>query len=231
MRKNTAAQSEQCFHPDWSPTEMRLFNRESKAYIFRSICSFFSTNTIVGDYLEFGCFGGYTMRMAWDYTKNFHKDMRYIAFDTFAGFPHVHGLDEGGHWNTGDLSISEEAFIDIMTRHGIPRDRLTLVKGAFEETCNEETRQRLGGRKASIVYIDCDLYESTIPVLDFIIPQLNRGSVIVFDDWNCFFADDQLGERRAWFEFRRKHPDLRFAEFVQTHLASSFVFLGSGAAD
>jgi predicted O-methyltransferase YrrM len=90
----------------------------------------------------------------------------------------------------------------------------------------QELKQRLLPRKAAVVYIDCDLYLSTVPVLRFIEDFLQPGTVIVFDDWNCFLADPNRGERRAWREFRAASPELQFEPFVSKGMQASFIFTG-----
>lgn len=88
-------------------------------------------------------------------------------------------------------------------RHGIPRDKLITVKGFYSESLDEETKRRLQPGKAAVIYVDCDLYESTVPVLNFIKDFLQKGTIVVFDDWNCFLGDPDRGERRAFREFRQ----------------------------
>lgn len=220
-------QVEQCFYESgWSADEMRFFNRESKAYLIRSIMTFFSTNATDGHYFEFGCYGGYTMRIAYDHTKVMRPAMRYYGFDSFEGFPELTDLDEG-HWKKGDLAMSEPEFRRICTDHGMPDERLITIQGAYGETLCAETASKLNGVKAAIVYIDVDVYSSACSVLEFIHPMFVRGTIVVFDDWNCFYADDRLGERKAWKDFTDRHPDMRFSPFVSTHMARSFVYLGA----
>lgn len=76
--------------------------------------------------------------------------------------------------------------------------------------------------------MDCDLYLSTVPVLEFVKDLLQKGTVIIFDDWNCFWADPDKGERRAWREFCERYPELGFEELVQTGMQKAFVFTGRG---
>jgi hypothetical protein len=110
------------------------------------------------------------------------------------------------------------------------RARLTTVKGFYDQTLTGKLREQLGEKKAAVVYVDCDLYQSTVPVLEFVKDFLQRGTVIVFDDWNCFWADPEKGERRAWSEFCARYPELRFEEFVTTSMQKSFVYVGMRAA-
>ena len=86
-------------------------------------------------------------------------------------------------------------------------------------------KRKLLPRKAAVIYIDCDLYTSTVHVLDFIQDFLQRGTIIVFDDWNCFFGDPNKGERKAFREFLAKNSGLVFEEFIRTNEAATFIFL------
>jgi len=63
-------------------------------------------------------------------------------------------------------------------------------------------------------------------VLEFALPFLTRGTVLVFDDWFCFCGDPERGERRAFREFRERHPRLRFEDFLQGSEAKAFIYLG-----
>ncbi|MGE3807646.1 MAG: TylF/MycF/NovP-related O-methyltransferase [Gemmataceae bacterium] len=215
---------ENCFFPaGWGQRERGYFNREAKAYLFRAIMTFFSTNSVPGDYFEFGCCGAYTMRMAWDYTKLLLPEMRYFGFDSFAGFPEVEGIDLG-HWKKGDLAMSEDDFRQACVLHGMPEGKLATVKGFFADTLTApHTKQQLAGRRAAIIFVDVDVYSAARAVLEFIPPYLQRGTIIVFDDWNCFYADDSLGERRAWREFTMAHPEITWTPYVSTHMAQSFI--------
>jgi O-methyltransferase len=77
-----------------------------------------------------------------------------------------------------------------------------------------------------LIYVDCDLYSSTVPVLRFCKDFLQLGTVIVFDDWFCFYGDPDRGERRAWAEFCQANPDLRFVNFISTNETQAFIYLG-----
>jgi hypothetical protein len=71
--------------------------------------------------------------------------------------------------------------------------RVTLFKGLFEETLPKYTPP---AHDVLIVNIDCDLYSSTIFVLNTLAPHLKPGTFIYFDE----FADCNH-ELRAFDEF------------------------------
>lgn len=213
----------------WIRSTYHAFGQESRRDLFLSIARFHNINRpSVGYYLEFGSHEANTMRMAWD---TFHHlfDYTYVAFDSFQGLPAIEAIDEQEIWQEGKLETSERDFLTRCLRYGMPRDKLVTVAGFYDETLIDETAARFLPTPAAVVYIDCDLYQSTVPVLAFVRPFLQRGTVIVFDDWFCFHGDPDRGEQRAWREFCEQNPELRFAEFVRTQEAQAFIYVGSVA--
>jgi hypothetical protein len=180
---------------------------------------------IDGYYFEFGCHSATTMRMAYD---SFHHlfDWEYVAFDSFEGLPEIGEIDKQEIWEKGKLKTTEEEFRLILRRHGMPMEKLRTVKGFYADTLNDDLKKVLSTRKAAVVYIDCDLYESTVPVLRFVCDFLQRGTIVVFDDWNCFYGDPERGERRAFREFLEREPRLVFEEFMQTAEVKAYICLG-----
>lgn len=210
----------------WIKEVYAKFGSDQKKYIFLSIARFCHINRpIKGYYFEFGCHGANTIKMAYD---SFHHlfDWTYVAFDSFEGFPEIQEIDKQEIWEKGKCKTTEDDFIRIATRHGIPKEKLITIKGFYDVSLTPELKSRLLPTKAAVVYIDCDLYTSTVPVLDFIKDFLQKGTIIVFDDWYCFHGDPEKGERRAFREFKDKNPGLIFEDFVQTNEAKSFIFLG-----
>jgi O-methyltransferase len=209
----------------WIRYQYTEFGLEQRRRVFLEIARFAHINRpLEGYYLEFGSHEANTMRMAWDNFQHLF-DWHFVAFDSFAGLPEIAAIDQQPIWKKGKLRTAEEDFIGICVDHGMPRDRLTTIRGFFDDSLRPELRDRLLPRKAAVVYIDCDLYQSTVPVLKFIKDFLQQGTVIVFDDWNCFYADPDRGERRAWREFCIENPQLKFEPFVQTGMQMSFIHI------
>lgn len=212
----------------WVTREYMGFAHDNMRYLFLSIARFAHINRpIDGYYFEFGSHEGRTMRLAWRHFQHlFNWD--FVAFDSFEGLPEIEEIDKQAIWGKGRLETAEEDFVRIVTAAGMPRSRLTTVKGFYDQSLTVELQQKFLPRKAAVVYIDCDLYKSTVPVLEFVRPFLQVGTVIVFDDWNCFYGEPGRGERRAWREFCAAHPELRFVEFVSTNEAQAFICVGTG---
>lgn len=215
-------------HAKWVREVYVEFGRQQRREIFLSAARFLHINRpIKGYYFEFGCNEANTIRMAWD---AFHRlfDFTFVGFDSFEGLPEIAKIDEQEIWEKGKLAFAEERFIQVCVSHGIPRDRLQTVRGFYEKSLTTDLEKKFEGKKAAVIYIDCDLYTSTVSVLNWIPPFLQEGTIIIFDDWNCFKADPNKGERRAWREFRVANPRFEFEHFVSTAEGAAFICVGVG---
>lgn len=212
----------------WVSREYNKFGLGERKRIFLSIARFAHINRpIRGYYMEFGCHEANTMRMAWD-TFQYLFDWTFVAFDSFQGLPEMEQFDRSAIFEPGNLQTAEQDFIRTVTRHGMPRNRLKVVKGFYDKSLTPALAAEMAGQKAAVVYVDCDLYASTVPVLEFVREFLQKGTVIVFDDWNCYHADSEFGERRAWREFLQRYPELSFVQFVGTAEGQAFICVSAG---
>jgi O-methyltransferase len=200
-----------------------IFWREQ---LFISLARFMNVNRpYSGYYMEFGCHSGMTMKLAWKHFR-WLTDLDYIAFDSFEGLPEIADVDRMAIWERGRLKTEEQDFVDIVTGAGMPANRLRTVKGFYDKSLTPVLAASLQPKKAAVVYVDCDLYESAVPVLKFCRDFLQPGTLVVFDDWNCFYGDPERGERRAFREFCEANPTLRFSEVMSTPEAKVFCHLG-----
>jgi O-methyltransferase len=179
--------------------------------------SFMNGNRMSGDYFEFGCWGGRTFRLAFEHHRRYFAGrMHFRLFDSFRGLPRLAPIDQHPAWNAGDLCTTLDEFIAIADRSGIPRHAYTATPGFYDETLTDQRARELAasGVKAGIVYVDCDLYESTRLVLEFVHPLLQPGTVLCFDDFYCFNGDPERGEQLALREFLAEHDDVTVADYV-----------------
>lgn len=177
----------------WIRDQYLPFAYGQREELLLSVARFCNINRpIPGYYFEFGCHSGNTMSMAWKHTQHLF-DWTYVGFDSFEGLPKIQKMDNQEIWRQGKLATSEDRFVEIVTKAGMPRERLMTVKGFYENTLNQNLADRLGDKKAAVIYIDCDLYSSTVPILKFIKHFLQIGTIIVFDDWYCFHGDPLRG--------------------------------------
>lgn len=166
-----------------------------------------------GDYMEFGIYEGSTFIHAFKSAEaNKLKYMRFYAFDSFSGLPEP-TEEEKLHFSKGMFTCSINKFKENLFAEGVPLDKIEIIEGFYDNTLNEQTKKKLAIKKAAIVWIDCDLYISTVPVLDFIFDYIQDGTIIIFDDWFCFKGDPQKGEQKAFREWLNRHPELSVTEF------------------
>ena len=95
------------------------------------------------------------------------------------------------------MAVSVENFAKILKLSGIRQSEYTLYPVSTVNLLQQSKLDELELKKAAFVYIDCDLYESTVPVLRFVLPLLQTGTVIAFDDWYSFNGDPERGGQLA----------------------------------
>src|SRR6185295_17923084 len=158
------------------PLPQPPYNRRHRA--IDDLAEYLIVGEVRGDYLEFGVASGSTFGHACRAfsAHPFFDQMRLIALDSFEGLPQPTGLDaEGGyssHFHRSQYACSEPQFIANLTDAGIDMSRVITVKGWFDESLTIEMAADHGITKIAAAWIDCDLYESTVPVLRFITPFL-----------------------------------------------------------
>lgn len=179
--------------------------------------SFLHGNRLSGDYFEFGCWSGRTFRLAFrHHHRHFAGRMHFWLFDSFQGLPVLAPIDEHPAWKAGDLATPLEEFHAIADAAGVPRESYTVIPGFYDDTLTAERAAALVSRgvKAGIVYVDCDLYESTRLVLEFVYPLFQPGTVLCLDDFYCFNGAPDRGEQLATSEFLANHADVTLVDYV-----------------
>lgn len=171
---------------------------------------------IQGDYFEFGLFRGFTLWHAQRAAKQRNiSRMRFFGFDSFQGLPAIEGNDrEAGLFISGDYRCSRSTVERMLSEHGFDWQQGILVEGFFEQVLTDSLKETHSMRRAALVMVDCDLYQSTAPVLSFIADLLQDGTIILFDDWYCFGEESDQGEPRAFREFLDVHSEWRAERYI-----------------
>jgi O-methyltransferase len=200
------------------------FGKDQRKSAMLSAARFLHINRpIKGHYFEFGSHGGNTIRYAWRFLGQFIEG-NFVAFDSFEGLPEMKDFEKSTIFKQGNLKTSITQFQKLATRRGgIPKNRLKCVKGFYAKTLNDTTARELKDEKAAVIYIDCDLYESSILALNFSRNFMQHGTILIFDDWNCYFAREDLGERRAFREFKSRENRFSFMPFFSSAEIQAFV--------
>lgn len=182
---------------------------------------------VEGDYLEFGVYRGDSFINAWQSARTTGQpNVRFYAFDSFRGLPDpaTSAIDRDGEFVEGQFSAARSQFERNLRAAGVDMDRVTIVEGFYESTLADSKPRDYGLESASVVWIDCDLYASTVCVLEFVTDLLQDGSVLAFDDWYCFRARPDRGEQQACSEWLSRNPGITLVPYRTFHWAGqSFV--------
>lgn len=183
------------------------------------------TFAVEGDYLEFGVWTGrsfaeayHEIPKAFAYTKLWQATKypcRFFAFDSFEGLPEIKGADEGGPFKKGEYCCGQENFLAYLKLQAVELNDVICVPGWYDKSLTNEVKIRHNLKRARIIHIDCDLYESTRDVLVFCTSLMQEGTVLIFDDWFNYKGNPQLGEQRAFNEWLRKNPEFQAVEFMK----------------
>lgn len=181
--------------------------RFDSAEMLNKALAYVANERLDGDYAEFGVLRGRTFVEAWYAVGRFElPNVKLHAYDSFEGLPVLAGPDRGGPFSAREFASSRSVF-DASTAK-IPPDRMTVTEGFFADSLPTAAKHPI-----AVAWIDCDLYESTVPVLDFLTDQLQDGAVLIFHDWFCFHGRPEKGEQRACAEWLEQHPEIRLVQF------------------
>jgi hypothetical protein len=169
-----------------------------------------SETKIPGYFLEFGVFTGGTIR----YLARLRRDQTFHGFDSFEGLPEA--------W--GGFNLGAAAF----NRHGsLPKvpSNVKLYKGWFSNTLPVWCGEHPG--PVAFVHIDCDLYSSTVDILNGIADRVAVGTVIVFDEY-FNYTNWERHEFKAWHEFvERQGLEYEYLAYARQQVALRITRLGS----
>lgn len=126
-----------------------------------------------------------------------------------------------GGFDPGRYKQELEHAIDIFdSDRFIPnKPRIKLIEGQIEQTVWAFVVANPGVR-FSLIHFDCDLYAPTKAALEALWPRVNRGGIVLFDEYGIH---DWPGETAAVEEFFADKPDLRLQTFDWTNTPAAWV--------
>lgn len=147
------------------------------------------------------------------------------GFDSFElGFKYSDERDRHPFFREGELASSYEKTRRRLERHFKERAKCTLIKGYFEDRIGGKTARNLGIEKNSVALIDCDLGTPDLDTLNFMVPALQNGTVLIVDDYFAYRGSKSRGTAGAFRQFRDEHPKFVFRRlFDYGHGGHGFV--------
>ena len=232
-----------------------LFDRKPRRSNFiRNISKFVVNECVVGDYYEFGVYRGETTAQFFHMLTQtatrrlentnpisesatyqarawFQDSCNFNLYDSFEGLPSLTSSDKGTNdFFEGQYSVSERDVIRKLTDSKVPIERVNTVAGWFSTTCDPMKVETSSLRKASVIWLDCDLYSSASDALKIFSTILQPGTIVVIDDWHCFKGDPKRGVQAAWNEFcdrKEIKETFYFVEYLSDSWArKSFICVG-----
>lgn len=213
----------------WQPERSRIDARLSSDIVYPGVyeeiaksVSYCIYASVEGHFAEFGtCTGNtasliayslayYRQHMAEHEASHGIPSRELHLFDSFAGFPEAtHEVDinsphvASGAWGEGTAKgLSEQELRDVCAEF-LPEQLINTYSGWFSDSLTQLPL----GLKLAFIHIDCDLYQSTIDVLDNLFMQrvISEGAVVLFDNWLCNRARPDMAEQKAWQEMIQKY--------------------------
>jgi O-methyltransferase len=127
---------------------------------------------VEGDFCELGVFKGGSAYLLKEVLHRNASEKALHLFDTFAGMPDLHtDID----WHKGG-DFRDTSLAGISTY--LDSDACRYYAGVIPESFSEFKNGRI-----AFAHVDLDLYQSIYAAIEFILPRLVLGGVIVFDDY------------------------------------------------
>ena len=176
---------------------------------YAEIMKYVEFNRLRGDYAEFGVYKGASFISSYNAAARLRlSQMRFFAFDSFRGLPNSANPHSANSFRAGAFAASRDTFEKALKRARVNLERVVIFPGWFNVSLSPEVKIEHGLTRVAVAWIDCDLYESTVPVLEFLVDVLEEGAVLVFRDWYCYRGDRNQGEQRAVKEWLARYPNV-----------------------
>ena len=158
---------------------------------------------VKGDIIEFGAYkGGTTIRLAKCLRELGIKDRIVYGLDTFEGMPERTKEDSLPEFFEGSMdNVDIDKLNELIKKENL-EEVIALRKGLFKETLLS-----LKDKRFCFAFIDCVLYNGTKQALEFLIPRMNRGGIIVIDD---YFSKNLIGVKKAVLEFFKEDESITY---------------------
>ncbi len=167
---------------------------------------------IEGSYFEFGIYEGSSMLAAIKAHRKIKSNIQrnFYGFDSFdSGFKYFDDRDKHPFFKEGDFISSYDRIKKRLSKYG----EVILIKGYFEETiADKDPKEICRNDKAAIVFIDCDLMGPALIALSFVCPILQKGSIIIVDDYFAYKGDENLGTCGAMNQFLKENKFISIRE-------------------
>jgi O-methyltransferase len=179
------------------PDFVRLYEKHKSESLvkpsrLRTIHSFAHyASALAGSFAQVGVYKGGSAAFIADCIAGSGK--RFHLFDTFEGLP-----SSELPYEKQDRRPFTDTSLEMVQKRLSEFDFIQFHKGFFPETAKPVI-----GEKFCFVYLDADLYQSIKDGLNFFLPRLVDGGVVVIDDYG---SNNWKGVEKAVTEFVAEYP-------------------------
>ncbi len=157
---------------------------------------------VKGDIIEFGVWNGNNLLLIKKILDYFKLKKKLYGYDHFKGMP-----KEAKDYKRNNFSGDKKLIKYIIKFFGLKKILL------IDDDILNLKKHLKSFKKLSLIYIDCDIYETTKEILEKLSKKLSKGGIIVFDEGN---QKKNVGETLAMRKFYNKNKNKYKRVFLKT---------------
>ena len=135
-------------------------------------------NKVPGDFLEVGVWRGSSTIIMGTKLQQIGSSKTIFSCDTFEGVVKSNP-DHDNFYKDGEHSDTSLEFVQNLVEKDFGLRNVKLLKGIFPD----DTQHLIADRTFAMCHIDVDTYDSAVGVMNWLWPRLEKGGVIVFNDY------------------------------------------------
>jgi len=134
---------------------------------------------VEGDVVEFGCYIGTTSLFIRRLLDVNGDERAFHVYDSFVGLPEKSAADSsraGDQFVAGELAVSKKQFVHEFQKAHLKTP--IIHKGWFSDLSDQDVPAKI-----AFAFLDGDFYESIRDSLTLVLPRMQKGGVIIIDDY------------------------------------------------
>ena len=130
---------------------------------------------IQGDYLEFGIFKGKSLYHSIKVAKKLklYNRTTFWGLDSFKGFP----VENHDFYTSENFKTSKKTVEKFFSKY----KNIKIIEGFFNQSLKSEQLKDI--QNISFAFVDCDIYESSEEVFQYLNKRISKGGFIMIDDF------------------------------------------------
>ena len=146
-----------------------------KFHQIKNIWSNVFLDKLEGDYIEFGIFKGKSLYHSLKTYRKIYKENNkaFYGLDSFEGFP----VENHNFFKNENFKSSYQDVCNTFKKY----NNVYIEKGFFSDSLSTERLTKVD--KICFAFVDCDIYESSIEVFEYLKPRMVSGGFIMIDDF------------------------------------------------